>query len=169
MRNPGQQSRVINLVSIQMQDRENGAVPNGIEKLADVPGSCKWSRFRFPVADYRSHDQFRVVEGSAASMRKHISQLAAFVDRTGSFRGAMAADAAGKRELLEELAQTFFVFTLFRVNLGVGPFEISGAQDTRRTMARPGHENHVQVVFLDEPVQVNVDECEAGTRSPMSQ
>src|SRR5208337_126884 len=163
MRNPRKQSGVINLVSIQVQDGQNRSVPNGIEKLADVPGSCQWSCFRFPVADYRSHDQFRIVEGCAASMREHIPQFASFVDRTGSFGSAMTADAAGKRELLEELAKTFFVFTLLRVDLGVGSFEISRAQYTRRAMAWPGHENHVQVVFLDEPVQVNVDECKART------
>src|SRR5271157_1384408 len=169
MRNPRKQSGVINLVSIQVQDGQNRAVPNGIEKLADVPGSCQWPGFRFPVSDRCSHDQIRVVEGSAAGVREYISQFTAFVDRTRSFGGAMASDAAGKRELLEELAETLFVFTLFRVDLGVGSFQISWAQYTRRAMAWPGHENHIQVVFLDEPVQVSVDECEAWTRSPVSE
>src|SRR5271157_1415142 len=141
VRNARQQSGVINLVSVQVQDGENRPVPNGVEKLANVPGSCQWPCFRLPVSDHRSHDQLRIVEGSAAGMREYVSQFAAFVDGPGSFGGAMAADAAGKRELLEELAETFFVFTLFRVDLRVGSFQISGAQYTRRTMAWPGHEN----------------------------
>src|SRR5271166_6019919 len=167
VRNARKQSGVINLVSIQVQDGENRAIPNGVEKLVNVPGSRQWPGFGLSVPDRRSHDQIRVVEGSAAGVREYISQFTAFVDRTGSFGGAMASDAAGKRELLEELAETFFVLTFFRVDLGVGSFEISGAQYTRRAMAWPGHENHVQVVFLDEPVQVNVDECKAWTRSPV--
>src|SRR5271165_5538305 len=126
VRNARQQSGVINLVSIQVQDGQNRAVPNGIEKLADVPGSCQWPGFRFPVSDRCSHDQIRVVEGSAAGVREYISQFTAFVDRTRSFGGAMASDAAGKRELLEELAETLFVFTLFRVDLGVGSFRYPG-------------------------------------------
>src|SRR5271166_4273704 len=134
MRNPRPQSGIINLVSIQVQDGQNRAVPNGVEKLTDVPGSCKWSCFRFPISHYCSHDQFRVVEGGTASVREHIPQFAAFVDRPGSFRSAMAADAAGKRELLEELAEAFFIFTLFRIDLGVGSFEISGAQYSWRAM-----------------------------------
>src|SRR5208283_1828053 len=68
VRNARQQSWVINLVSIQVQDGENRAVPNGIEELTDVPGSCQWSRFRLSVSDRRSHDQVRVVEGSAAGV-----------------------------------------------------------------------------------------------------
>src|SRR5208337_3292581 len=72
VRNACQQRRVVNLVSIKVQDGQNRSISNGIEKLADVPGSCKWSGFRFPVADYRSHNQLRVVEGRAASMREYI-------------------------------------------------------------------------------------------------
>ena len=40
---------------------------------------------------------------SSAGMRKHVPQFASFVDRTGSLRRAVTADAAGKRELFEEL------------------------------------------------------------------
>ena len=36
-------------------------------------------------------------------------------------------------------------------------------------MSRSGHEDHVLVVFLDQPVQVNVDERQAGARSPVSE
>ena len=80
--------------------------------------------------------------------RAHI-QFAAFVDGTWSFRCAMTADAAGKRELLEELLETFFVLTLFRINLGIGSFKIRWTQFAWCAMTGASHENHVQIVLLD--------------------
>src|SRR5208337_3141616 len=34
-------------------------------------------------------------------------------------------------------------------------------------MSRPCQENHVQIVFLDQTVEMNVDECQARARSPV--
>ena len=36
-------------------------------------------------------------KGCAAGMRKHVSQSASFVNGTGSFRRAVAADAQGRK------------------------------------------------------------------------
>ena len=36
-------------------------------------------------------------------------------------------------------------------------------------MPGPCHEDHVQVIFLDQAVQVDVDESQAGARSPVTQ
>ena len=69
-------------------------------------------------------------------MRKDVAQFASFVDRTGRFRRAVTADPAWKRELLEELAESPFVLTLFRIDLGVSPFEITGPEHARRSMPR---------------------------------
>jgi len=55
-------------------------------------------------------------------VRKDVAELASFMDRARRFRGAVAADAAGKRELLEKLAQALAVFAFVAVNLGVGTF-----------------------------------------------
>ena len=70
-----------------------------------MPGGRQRAGLRFAVADHRGDDQIRIVERRAAGMREHVAQFAAFVNRAGSLRRAVAADAAGKRELLEELAQ----------------------------------------------------------------
>src|SRR5215469_4720212 len=34
-------------------------------------------------------------------------------------------------------------------------------------MTRTGEKNHVELILLDEPVEVNVDKGKSGTRSPM--
>ena len=123
-----------------------------------MPRSRQRPGFRLAVAHHRGDDQIGIVESGATSMRQHVAQFAAFVDRAGRFRRAVTPDTAGKRELLEELAQSALVLALFRINLGVSPLEIAGRQNARRAMSRARHEDHVQVEFLDQPVQMNVDE-----------
>src|SRR5215469_4797180 len=80
----------------------------------------------------------------------------------------MATDAPWKRKLLEELTQSFFVCPLFRINLRIGTFQIYRREHSRRAMSRAGQENHVQVVLLDEPRQMDVAKGQARTRAPMA-
>ena len=139
-----------------MKDRQDRAVADRVQELVDVPGSCQRARFRFAVADHRRDDQVGIVERSAAGVRKHIAEFAAFVDRAWRFGSAVAADAAGKGELLEELAQACLVFALVGVDLGVGALQVDRAQNAGSAVAGSGEKDHVQVVLLDQPVEVNV-------------
>ena len=82
---------------------------------------------------------------------------------------AVAADAAGERELLEEALQPRQVLTLVRVDLGVRPLEVGLGQDRRRAVPGPGDVDRVQVVLLDQPVEVDVGERLAGVGAPVAQ
>ena len=169
MADAGQQRGVVDLVAVEVKDRQNRAVANRVQELADVPGCRQRPGFRFAVADYGRNDQVGIIERGAAGVREHVAQFTAFVDRAGRFGSAVTADAAGKRELLEELAQPSLVFALVRVDLGVGALEIDRRQNSRRTVPGSGQEDHVQVEFLDQAVQVNIGERQAGARSPVSE
>src|SRR5215831_8497072 len=164
-----QQSRVVDLVTVEMKNREHRAVANGVQELADVPGGRQRTSFRLPISDYRRHDQAGIVEGSAAGMREDIPELASLMDRARRFRSTVTADAARKRELLEELLQPGRILALLGVNLGVGTLQVHRAQDTWSTVPRTSQEDHVQVVFFDQSVQVNVNKCQARARPPVSE
>jgi hypothetical protein len=56
------------------------------------------------------------------------------VDAAGGFRGAVAADAAGEGELLEEALQPRQVLALVRVDLRIGSLEIGLRQNSRRAV-----------------------------------
>ena len=45
-----QQSRIVDLVPVEIQDGQYGSVPNWIEKFVDVPRSGEWTCFRFAIA-----------------------------------------------------------------------------------------------------------------------
>jgi len=66
---PRQQSGVVDLVPVQMQDRQYGSVTNRIEELIDVLGSCQGSRFRFTIPHHRRNDQAWIVKSGTAGMR----------------------------------------------------------------------------------------------------
>ena len=72
----------------------------------------------------------------------------------------------GERELLEELGHPLFVFALVRVDLGVGPFEIDRRQDARCAVAGAGEKDGIEVVLVDQPIEVDVREAQAGARGP---
>src|SRR5262249_12946176 len=152
-----------------MQYWEHRTVANGIQELVDVPRRRQSCGLRFAVTDDSGNNQVRVIEGCSAGMREDVPQLAPFVYRTGCFRCAVAADPAGKGKLLKERAQPLFVFTLVGVDFGVASFQIHGTNHAWSSMPRPGKIDHVQIILLDEPVQVDVNERQPWTRSKMPQ
>src|SRR5579863_1514171 len=100
-------------------------------------------------------------------MRKNVSELSAFVNRSGSFRGAVTANTSGEGELFEKLPQAFDILALFRIDLRIGSLKIGGTEDTRSPMAGSGQKDHVEIIFLDQPVQVDVNERQSWARSPV--
>src|SRR4030095_12269221 len=102
-----------------MQNGQDRPVANGTQKLADVPRGCEGAGLRFAIADYGRDDQLWIVECCSTRMGEHVSELTSFVDRSGSLRRAVAANAARKRKLSEKLLQAHFVFALFWIDLRV--------------------------------------------------
>ena len=145
-----------------MEDRQHRAVGDGIEKLVRVPGGRQWPGFRFAVADHAGDDQIGIVERRAEGVAQRIAQFAAFVDRSRRGRRDMAGNSARKRELLEQLFQTGLIQADVRIDLALAAFEIDVADQCRAAMAGAGDIDHVEVVLLDHPVQVDIDEVLAG-------
>src|SRR5215471_4538325 len=151
MTDSSQQRRVVDLVTVEVQNREHRAIANRIQKLADVPRGSQRPRFRLAVSDDSGNDEVGIIEGRAASVREHVSEFAPFMYRAWRLGRAMAADASRKRELLEELLQPDRVFALIGIGLGISALKIYRTEHSRRAVARACKENHVQVVFLDQP------------------
>ena len=124
-------------------------------------------RFRFTVADDAGDDQIGIVERGPEGMAERIPQFAAFVNRPRRRRRNMAGNPAGKRELLEQLFQPGFVLGDVRINLAPGAFEIDIAHNRRAAVPGTGDVEHVQVILLDDPVQMHVDEVLARRRAPV--
>ena len=81
----------------------------------------------------------------------------------------MAADPARKRKLLEQPSQPVRIFGDVAVDFGVGALQIDVGDQGGRAMARSGDKNDVQIVFFDQPVEVNVNEAHARIGAPMTE
>ena len=160
--------RIADLVAIQVQDRQHGAVGSRVQELVGLPGGGQGTGFRFAVSDHAGNDELRVVERGPEGVAQRVPEFAALVNRPGSRRSHMARNAAGKGELLEEFLEPRFVLGHVRVDLAPRSFEVHVAHDRRTTVAGAGHIEHIQIVFLDDPVQMHVDEILTRRRSPVA-
>src|SRR6185503_18061256 len=61
-----QQRRIVDLVTVQIEDRQHRTVAYRIQKLVDVPRRCEWTSFRLPISYDCGDYQIRIVESSAA-------------------------------------------------------------------------------------------------------
>src|SRR5262249_39228796 len=134
-----------------------------------MPARCKRSRLRLAIAHDACNDKTGIIKGCAVSMRERVAEFAAFVNRTGCLRGHVARDAARKRELREKAFHALLIERDVRITLTVGPFELSVRAQAGPAVARTRDVDHVEIVLLDHPVQVDIDEVQAWRRSPVAE
>ena len=162
---PGEDARIRDLVAVQVEDRQDHAVGHRIQELVGVPARRQGPGLRLAVAHDARDDQVRIVEGGAVCVREGVAQLTALVHRARGLRRHMARNPAGERELGEETLHALFILGNVRVDLAVSPFEIR-ALATRPGPPCPGPAMYSMFrsyfVLLDHPVQVDIDEVQAG-------
>src|SRR5262249_33401576 len=81
----------------------------------------------------------------------------------------MAANAAGEGEFLEELKHPLLILALVRIDLGIRALQIDWRQHARRTVARAGQKNGIEVILVNQAVEVDVSEAQPRTGSPVPQ
>ena len=86
----------------------------------------------------------------------------------GCFRRNMAWYAAWERELFEECHHAFFVSADGGVDFGIGAIKPSVGDEGRSAMAWPGDIKHTKAVLANQPVEMSVNQIEAGTGAPMA-
>src|SRR5262245_5102260 len=152
-----------------MQNRKHRPVTRGIEKLVGMPTGREWPGLALAVANYAAGDQFRIIEGRAVGVDQGIAQLSAFMNRARCLRSGMTRDAARKRELLEELSQAFFILLNVWIEFCIGTFKVRVRHYARPAMPRPADINPIEVVFLDRPIAMDIDEIQPWSCPPVSQ
>ena len=158
---------IADLVAVEMKDRQHRAVADRIEEFVGLPCRRQRTCFGLAISNDAGDDQLGIVECRAECVAERISQLPALMNRAGGRRRNMARNAAGKRELREELLQARFVLADVGIDLAVAAFQIGVPHQRGTAMTGPGNVEHVQVVLLDDPVQMHIDEILAWCRAPM--
>ena len=101
LRNARQHGGTGDLIPVQVQDRQHGAVARRIQKFIRMPAGGAGASLGFAIAHHAAGQQTGIVEHRAIGMQHRIPKLAAFVDRTRRFRRSVARNAARKRKLAE--------------------------------------------------------------------
>ena len=159
---PCEHRRVRDLPAVQMQDRQDGTIPARVEELGRVPAGGERPGLRLTVPDDTRDHQIRIVEGRPEGVHERVAELSALVDRAGRLRCSVARDPAGIGELSEELAQPFLPRPDVWVQLAVRPLQVGVRDVCRPAVTRTGDEDGAQVAGPDGPVQMRVDEVQAG-------
>ena len=141
----------------------------GIEELVRVPAGRERARLCLAVADHAGDEQIRVVERRAVGMAERIAELSALVDRSRRLGRDVARHSARERELPEELLHARLVLRDRGPVLRVGALEPCACAHRRAAVPGPGDEQRVRIVQPDEPVDMRVEQIEAGRRSPVAE
>ena len=161
--------RAGDLVPVQVQDRQDGAVAGRVEEADALPRAFERAGLGLAVADDGHHDQVRVVERGPEGVDQHVAELAALVDRARGGRADVAGDAAGRGELAEQVPQPVLVGGDVGVDLRVGALQPDVGDDGRSAVAGPGQEDHVAVRVADDPVEVGVEQVQPGRGAPVAE
>ena len=163
----GEDRRVADLESVEVQDRQNRAVRDRIQEFVGLPSGRQRARFGLAVADDARDDEPRIVERGAEGVAQRISEFAALVNGAGRGRRDMARNPARKRELFEQPLHSGFVLADVGIDFAVAALEIGVGDQSRPAMAWTGDVDHVEIIEADRPVQMDVDEILPRRRSPM--
>src|SRR3974390_1420829 len=81
----------------------------------------------------------------------------------------MARNTAREGELSKQALHALFIKRNIRIDLAIRPLEVGVRDQTGTAMPGARDVDHVEIALLDHPVQVNVDEIQAGRCSPMAE
>ncbi len=169
LRDAGEHRGIGDLVAVEMQDRQHGAVVHRVEELRGVPGRGERPGLRLPVADHAGDQQPRVVERRTVGMREGVAQLAALMDGARRLRRDMAGHPARERELPEQQLHPRPVPAHVRIGLRVRAVQPGVGQDGRPAVPRPPHAQRVQTPGRDHPLEMRVHQVQPRCGAPVPQ
>jgi hypothetical protein len=165
----GEKTRIGDLIAVQMEDREHAPIPRRVKELVAVPAGGERAGFCLTVADDAGDDQIRVVERCPVCMAQRVAEFPALVDAAGGFRSDVAGDAAGEAELLEQLLHALRILADVRVDLAIGTLQIGVGDQGRPAVSGADDVDHVQVVALDDPIEMNAEHVQPRRCAPVAE
>ena len=164
-----EQGRVGDLVPVEVQDRQHGPVGDGVEERVSAPARGERTGLGLAVAHHARDHQAGVVERRAEGVHERVAELAALVDGPGCLGRRVRRDAAGERELAEEPLHALPVVGDGGEQLGVRAVEPRVGDHRRTAVTRPADVERGRAALDDGPIEVRVDEAQAGRGAPVAE
>src|SRR6516164_7846216 len=102
-------------------------------------------------------------------MRDGVAEFATLVDRAGRLRRDMARYATRERKLREKTLHTLFIARNVRIHLAISSFQVGVRDQCRAAVSGTGHVDHVQVLLANEAVQMDIEEVQTGSGTPVTE
>ena len=169
LRDAGEHRRIGDLVAVEVEDRQDGAVTSGIDELVGVPAGSQRAGLGFTVADDAGDEQPGVVERRPVGVCQGIPELAALVDRPRHLRRHVAGDPAGKENWRNSWRIPVSSRRDVAVHLGPRALQPRVGHGSRPAVARAHDVDDVEIALADHAVDVGVDEVEARRRAPVAE
>ena len=168
MAHAGEDGGVGDLEAVQVQDGQHRTVGNGVHELVAVPGGSQRAGLGLAITHHAGGDQAGVIRHSAEGVGQRIAQLAALMDGAGGLRCHMAGDTAGEGEPLEELFHAVLIPGDIGIDLGIAAVQPVLRHHSVAAVTGAGEVDHVQIIPLDDPVQMRIDEVLARAGTPVA-
>ena len=162
-----QHGRAGNLVPIQMQNGKHRSIANRVEKLDALPGTLQRPCFCLAIANNRRNNQVWIIKSGPKGVGEDVAEFSSFMDGAWSRHADVTWHASRRRELAKEQVHPLGILRHLGIDFRVGAFEIDIREERRSTMSWAGQVDHVHVMILDEPVEVDIDEAETWRCPPM--
>src|SRR5690349_7010285 len=105
--NPRQDRGPGDLITVEMQDRNHGAIRCRDKEFVGMPTSDERTGFRFTISDDATRDEIRIIKHGSVGVEERVTQLTTLVNRAERLRRRMTWDAARKGELREQALHSF--------------------------------------------------------------
>ena len=124
---------------------------------------------RLAVTDDARDEQLRVVECGAECVGERVSELAAFVDRTGCLWSGVTRNTAREGELPEELPHAVDVLPDVGVALAVRSLEVRLRHVRRTSVTGTRDEDRIELPLANRPIEVHVHEIQPRRRPEVTE
>ncbi len=148
--------RIVDLVAVQVQDRQDRAVCNWVEELVAVPARRQWTSLGLAITHDRQRNGLGVIEDCTKCMADGVSKFTALVNRAWSLWCHVAADATWEGELFEEALQALDVFALVGIRLAVDTLQVEIGDQPGSSVAWSGDDEGIEVILLHHAAEVDV-------------
>ncbi len=165
---PSEDAGIGDLVAVEVENGEDSAVSDRVQKFIGVPGSGQGAGLGLAIAHHAGGQKVGVVEHGAKGVGQGVAQLAALVDGAGRFRGHMAGDPAGEGELFEQAFHALLVLAHVGVDLAVRTVQPVLGHHGVAAVAGAGDIDHIQIIFLDGAVEMGIDKVLPGYGAPVT-
>src|SRR5215467_1065976 len=151
-----------------MEDGKDCAITLWIQEFVGVPTGGERAGLGFAIAYNTADEQIRIIKRGAIGVEQRISKFPTLVNRSRSIGRGMAGNSTRPGELREQALHALFILRDRRIEFGIGAFQVSVGDNPRTSMSGAGNVDGIQVVGVDEPVHVDVNEIESRRCSPVS-